>query len=103
MCRLAERRARFREYVDGWKDPETSTQYDFPLENQVGAMCPKPICQDLFFAPLDDGRNTILFTHIPSSPNQGAIEWTVELPFHSARYLASLRDNLLAVVEYEAW
>ncbi|KAF9649084.1 hypothetical protein BDM02DRAFT_3128625 [Thelephora ganbajun] len=96
---LAERRARLREYMDGWQDPGVPVQCDYPLKSRVSAHNSVSAGQNIFSAHLEDST-AISFIRIPSSTSQGMFkEWTLELPFRSNGHAISPQDNLLAVFE----
>ena len=96
MYSLAQRRARLREYVDGWKNTNTPAQYDRPLKSREAL---NPVGQNLFSANLQ-GEMSISFARVPLSLGQETIkEWTLELPFRFSEYVVWPQDNLLAVFE----
>ena len=98
VCSLADRRARLRDYEDGWKRPGVSYQRVHPL-NAWGKL--NPIGQNLFST--DPLGKSVHFIRIPSLPGQEmAKEWTLKLPFHFYHYTAWQQDNLFAVVEQQA-
>ena len=100
MCSLAERRARLREYTDGWEDAGSSVRYEYPLKSRVVES--KSIWvsdRNLFSLHLADST-VITFIRIPSSRNQETLkEWTLELPFRFKHRVVRSQDNLLAVFE----
>ena len=80
VCSLTERRARLREYTDGWKDVECSVRCDYPLESRT-ALYSVPHGQDLFSAHSNDNTAISIF-RLPSSLNRGTVkEWTLKIPF----------------------
>ena len=100
MCDLAERRARLRKYIDGWKDTESSVRYDCHLKNQVSGLNLFPGGQSLFSAYYLQDSAAVTFIRLPLSPGRETVkEWTLEFPLEFDSYLASPRDNLLAIVE----